>query len=117
MVSRDGQGWQADLGPLGVQCRARSLRRLDREMRSLVGTRPLCYRFRTGDPQLDRLVLQARAARSAARHCEERARHLTEQILTLSCGGSDRDLAVLLGLSHQRVHQLRQRAIKGGAGP
>jgi hypothetical protein len=67
------------------------------------------YRFRTGDAELDRLVVKIRVARLALRRHEARVRHLTGRALTLPSGASARDLAVLLDLSHQRVYQLMQR--------
>jgi hypothetical protein len=67
------------------------------------------YEFQTGDAELDRLVRQIRLARAAMHVHEERARKLTGQVLTLPSGGSVRDLGVLLGLSHQRIHQLMRR--------
>jgi len=48
------------------------------------------------------LVIQIRAARLAAQRLEERARRLTERVLLLPSGGSVRDLALLVGLSHTR---------------
>jgi hypothetical protein len=73
------------------------------------------YKFHTGDAELDRLVIQIRAARLAAQRLEARARRLTGRILTLPSGGSVRDVALLVGLSHQRVHQLMQQGgVDGG---
>jgi predicted RNA-binding protein with PIN domain len=103
----------------GLISRAHTLRRLDAYLRDSVGqvvgleshalrAIALEYEFRTGDPNLDRLVRAARAARHAAVAEEQRARLLTEQAVT-SPGAqrlSSRDLAVMLDISHQRVHQL-----------
>jgi hypothetical protein len=82
---------------------------LDRRVKELVGSEDVDYRFHTGNAELDRLVLQLRTTRSAARVYEARARRLTAKLLTLPAGGSARDLAVLVGLSYQRVHQLMQQ--------
>jgi hypothetical protein len=109
MVSRRGTGWVAEVAALGVERKARSLVVLDRRMRALLGTDALDYQFHTGDAQLDRLVSRIRAARETAQRSEERALRLTEQALQLPSGGTVRDLGVLLGVSHQRVHQLLQR--------
>ena len=70
-------------------------------------------RWSPSDVELDRLVMRIRAARATAQQHEERARRLTEQVLQLPSGGTVRDLALLLGLSHQRIHQMMQRHIAG----
>jgi hypothetical protein len=117
LVSRAGMGWQAEVAALGVVRKARSLHTLHRRVQELLGTEAVDYDFRTGDAELDRLVRQIRRARTAVQVNEERARRLTGQALTLPSGGSARDLAVLLGMSHQRVHQLllRQTSAVDGA--
>jgi len=103
----------------GLFSRAHTLRRLDAYLRDSVGqvvgleahalrAIKLEYEFRTGDTALDRLVRAARAARRMAVAEEQRARLLTEQAVA-SPGAqrlSSRDLAVMLDISHQRVHQL-----------
>jgi hypothetical protein len=55
-------------------------------------------------------VGQIRAERATARLHERRAQQLIDRVLTLPSGGSGRDLGVLIGLSHQRVHQLLLRS-------
>jgi hypothetical protein len=50
-------------------------------------------------------VRQARSLRTLDRQ----VRQLTGRALTLRSGASGRDLAVLLGLSYQRIHQLMRR--------
>ena len=109
MVSRDGRQWRAEVAALGVVRRTRSLTTLDLRIRDLLGTNAVEYRFDTGDAEFDRLVLRIRAARAAARAHERRARRLTAQALRLPSGGTVRDLALLVGLSHQRVQQLLRR--------
>jgi hypothetical protein len=99
----------AEVAALGVVRKARTLVGLDRRIRALLGTDGVDYEFYTGDCDLDRLVSRIRAARTMARRFEERAQRLTEQALELPSGGTVRDLGVLLGLSHQRVHQLLRR--------
>jgi hypothetical protein len=111
MVSRTGKGWQAEVVALGVMREARSLHGLHHRVRELLGTDVVDYEFHTGDAELDRLVRLIRLARAAIQLHEERARKLTGQVLTLPGGGSARDLGVLLGLSHQRVHQLLRRQV------
>ncbi len=114
MVSRTPGGWVAEVAALGVQRTARSLVALDRGVRELLGTDAVDYQFHTGDAELDRLVMHVRAAREAAQRNQERARRLTGQALRLPSGGSGRDLAWLLGLSHQRIHQLIRSLGPGG---
>ena len=114
MVSRTPGGWVAEVAALGVERTARSLVALDRRVRELLGTDAVDYQFHTGDAELDRLVMHVRAAREAAQRNQERARRLTGQALRLPSGGSGRDLAWLLGLSHQRIHQLIRSLGPGG---
>ena len=114
MVSRTPGGWVAEVAALGVQRTARSLVALDRRVRELLGTDAVDYQFHTGDAELDRLVMHVRTAREAAQRNQERARRLTGQALRLPSGGSGRDLAWLLGLSHQRIHQLIRSLGPGG---
>jgi hypothetical protein len=108
-VCRAGKDWQAEVMALGVVRSARSLHGLHRRVRELLGADEVDYEFHTGDAELDRLVRQIRLARAAIQLHEERARKLTGQVLMLPTGGSVRDLGVLLGLSHQRIHQLMRR--------
>ena len=109
LVSREPGGWVAEVAALGVVRRRRRLVTLDQQVRDLLGTNDVDYQFHTGDGELDRLVMHIRSARLAAQRLEDRARRLTGQALALPGGGSIRDLALLLGLSHQRVHQLLRR--------
>jgi hypothetical protein len=111
MVSRDGSGWRAEIAALGVVPTAGRLDALDRQIRQLLGDDFVDYQFHTGDAELDRLVTQIRAARLAARRYDERARRLTELVLMPPSGGSVRNLAVLVGLSYQRVHQLMRKQL------
>ena len=75
------------------------------------------YQFNTGDAELDRLVIQIRAARLAAQRLEARVQHLTSRVLILPSGGSVRDLALLVGLSHQSVHRLMRLDSNSGDTP
>ncbi|HYS37752.1 MAG TPA: hypothetical protein VEO01_19215 [Pseudonocardiaceae bacterium] len=111
-VSRRADGWQAEVPMHGV-VNARSLQALDGRVRVLLaGERP-AYRFRTDNSELDRLVRHVQSARAAVRRYEEKTRRFTDHVLLLPSGLSQRDLGVLLGLSHQRVYQLvaRQRVL------
>lgn len=112
-VTADERGWRAEIPDLDVSYRAPSLPRVDRWVRDLLGlslTRWVAYEFRTGDAALDRLVAETRVARFTAQLAEERARQATRDLLAHVVHHADlsiRDLAVMLGLSHQRIHQLR----------
>jgi hypothetical protein len=120
MASRVGTRWQAEVAAVGVMRTARSLYRLHRLVRELLGTDAVDYRFDTGDAELDRLVRQIRLAQAEIRLHQQRARTLIGQALLLPSGGSARDLGVLLGLSHQRIHQLllcHTRQLGGGEEP
>jgi predicted RNase H-like HicB family nuclease len=65
---------------------------------------------RLPDPQLQKLVDRARELRDSATEAEDKARRATIDAVVASTGSSAslslRDLADLLGLSHQRVQQL-----------
>ena len=115
VVRRDGRGWVAEAAAFGV-ARARTLHtvvRLARELMAGAGSaEPIEYQFHTGDAELDRLVIQIRAARLAAQRLDARVRRLTGRVLTLPSGGSVRDLALLVGLSHQSVHLLMRKTGK-----
>jgi hypothetical protein len=108
VVRREGRWWFAEASTIEV-VRTRSLHSAVRQAQQLVGDVPVHYQFYTGDAELDRLVVQIQAARAAAQRHEARAKHLIGKILTLPSGGSVRDVALLVGLSHQRVHQLMQQ--------
>ena len=117
LVSRDGNGWRAEiagLSALSAQRWARTLHTLDRRVRELVGSGWVDYDFHTGNAELDRLVAGVRMARRTVQVAEDRARCLTGRVIMLAPGLSVRDLGVLLDLSHQRVHQLLQQANQPG---
>jgi len=107
-ISRTLDGWQAVVAGHGLVA-ARSLQALDNRIRGLTAGGPVTYQFRTGNDELDRLVGRLRITRAAARRYEEEARHLVDQVVLLQSGLSQRDMSVLVGLSHQRVYQLRAR--------
>ena len=113
VVTRDGCEWQAEIRDLATAYRAASLPRIDRWVRDVLGLRAtgwVPYRFRTGNLALDGLIRDARRAREAAQLTEAQARQATRTLLEDAPQHADlsiRDLAVLLGLSHQRIQQLR----------
>jgi len=71
VVRRDGRGWVAEAAAFGV-IRARTLHtvvRLARELMAGAGSaEPIEYQFHTGDAELDRLVIQIRAAITVGGH-------------------------------------------------
>lgn len=91
LVSRDGRRWQAEVAALGTVRKARTLVALDNQIRDILGTNSVGYEFHTGE---------------IIRQNENRIRRLTEQASLLPSGGSVRELAVLLGMSHQRIYQV-----------
>ena len=109
-VTRIESQWHAEVPALELDRQARTLFQLDRWVRCTFGPGWIDYQFRTGDAHLDRLIAHARQARREARRSDERARDLTRQVLAAAdrVRWSGRDLAVLLGMSHQRIQQLRQ---------
>jgi hypothetical protein len=113
VVSRTSIGWQATLAGDGEVVRARSLTALDRRVRRQLGGQAVAYQFRTGNDELDQLVRRLRITRAAARRYEDNARRLVDQVILARADLSQRDVSVLIGLSHQRVYQLwvRQREI------
>jgi hypothetical protein len=110
IVTRTDGRWQAEVPDLDLAHEVRTLFQLDRWVRCRFGPGWINYRFRTGDPHLDQLVMAARETRRAARRTDERARRLTLQVLAATAQArlSGRDLAVLLGMSHQRIQQLQR---------
>ncbi|TMM35848.1 MAG: hypothetical protein E6F99_17870 [Actinobacteria bacterium] len=108
VVSRSTEGWQAVVAGRGL-VRARSLQALDRRIQAHVEGKPVSYHFRTGNEELDRLVRRLRITKAAARRYEDKARRLVDQVVLLQSGLSQRDVSVLVELSHQRVYQLRAR--------
>jgi len=108
VVSRSAEGWQAVVAGRGL-VRARSLQALDRRIQAHVEGKPVSYHFRTGNEELDRLVRRLRITKAAARRYEDKARRLVDQVVLLQSGLSQRDVSVLVELSHQRVYQLRAR--------
>ena len=108
VVSKTVDGWQAVVAGRGLM-KARSLQALDRRIQAFLGGVVVSYHFRTGDDELDRLVRRLRITRAAARRYEDKARRLVDQVVRLQSELSQRDLSVLVGLSHQRVYQLREQ--------
>jgi hypothetical protein len=109
-VTRVDQHWHAHIADYDMNRQARTLYQLDRWVRFTFGPGWIDYRFHIGDADLDQLITEARQARRRARTADEQARRLTLQALvaTHQARLSGRDLAVLLGMSHQRIQQLQR---------
>lgn len=129
IVTREDGQWLADVPDLeGTHTHARTLRALDRAVREAIvigadlpddalGWVLLDYDYRSGDAQLDADAAQLRRRRAElaglAGEVEERTRELGSR--GVGAGLPVRDVAVMLGVSHQRVAQVAPR--RGGAAP
>ncbi len=107
-VSRAGVGWRAEIPALDRSIRARLLYSLFVQLRSLVDLRTTVIEFRTGDEELDELIRSLRAAQRQADAATRQVQALTSELLAHSAGWSNRDVAALIGRSHQRIAQLRR---------
>jgi hypothetical protein len=107
-VSRAGDGWRAEIPPLGRSLRARMLHSLFVQLRALVDLQTATVEFHTGDDELDTLVRELQAAQRRAEAATRQVHALTGELLARSPGWTNRDLAALIGRSHQRVAQLRR---------
>ena len=123
VVTREDGQWLADVPDLeGTHTHARTLRALDRAVREAVvlgadlpddalDQLVLDYDYRSGGPQLDADAAALRRRRTEltglADEVEERTRELGSR--GVGAGLPLRDVAVLLGVSHQRVAQVARR--------
>jgi hypothetical protein len=114
VVSRTGTGWKATVADEDEVLQAHSLIALDRRVRKRLDGLTVAYQFHTGNDELDTLVQRLKSARATARRYEEKSRLLVHRVILLPTDLSQRDVSVLIGLSHQRVHQLRARCRKSG---
>jgi hypothetical protein len=113
-VSRAGEGWRAEIPSLGRLLRARWLYSLFVQLRTMVDLQTATVQFRTGDNELDALVRDLRAAQRRAEAATRQVHALTGELLARSQGWTNRDVAALIGKSHQRVAQLRQERAAPG---
>ena len=123
-VSQEGAAWLADVIDLeGAHTFARSLTGLDRAVREVIvladdlpdETMPelvLEWDYRTGDPNVDAAAAEVRALRTQADHLAAAATAKTAEAATdlAEHGLSVRDIAIVLGISPQRVSQLTESA-------
>jgi hypothetical protein len=110
VVRRVASGWQTTVA--GKKVFARSLAALDTKVRRQFGGHFAGYRFQTGSAELDRMIHGIRFSRAAVQWYAGSSRRMVERVIMLQSGLSQRDMGMLIGLSHQRIHQLRvqQRA-------
>ena len=114
VVVRVTGGWCAEIPHLRARRSARTLTSLDQQIRELFAPDVVDYQIRTGDHVLDGLIAGVRVSRRTARTAQEQVWELTARVMARATGLTSRDLAVLLEVSHQRVHQLRQHDIPDG---
>ena len=108
-VSRAEDGWRADIPTIDRSLGARALNSLFAQLRRLLDINEALIQFRTGDGELDELIRGVQTAQRQAQAATRQVRDLTDRLLSRSDGWSGRDVAVLIGKSHQRVAQLRQK--------
>lgn len=120
VVTREDAFWLADVPELeGAHTYSRTLAGLDRAVREVVvlaADRPdddmpllrLDYHYRTGEPQLDDDATEVRALRAQADELSVAASSRTSRVAEglVARGFSVRDVAVILGVSPQRISQL-----------
>ncbi|HUY45575.1 MAG TPA: type II toxin-antitoxin system HicB family antitoxin [Streptosporangiaceae bacterium] len=120
VVTRDGDGWMADVPALpGTHTWAKTLRALDRNIREVIGmvedlprsaeaSLDLDLEYRTGDPDLDARSSELRARRrEIERNAAEVASETRELAGQLAGQLPVSDTAILLGVSKGRVTQLQ----------
>ena len=121
-VEWDGRYWVAEVPSLqGAYTFARTLRQLDKYVREVIvlsadlpddaeASLVLDWDIRSGDAEFDQLAKEARQARERRAAEERRAVEATRRVIwhQRARGMSDRDLALLVGASFQRVAQVRK---------
>ncbi len=116
-IQRDAPlGWLASTNGQVLIRQAVSLSALDREIRAQCGQDDVWYELHTGDAKLDHLLRTIRAARRAMRLTQVQVGVWTRMALSAPALAAlpSRDAAIALGLTHQRVHQIRHSAGIGG---
>jgi len=108
VFTRVSDGWRVEIPGEQVR-RARSLSRLYRRVRDRGDLAGTAVRFETGDPVLDRCACTIRAAQEVAHNAEQITRALVDLALSRADGRlSQRETAIVVNLSHQRLSQLRR---------
>ncbi|MCX9191428.1 HicB family protein [Carbonactinospora thermoautotrophica] len=123
VVTREGKDWLADVPELeGTHTWARNLTSLDRAVREAIvlgadlpddamDDLELDYEFRTGDPVVDSESAEVRTWRRKLSETERQVERRTYGLVDKlgARGLSVRDVAVLVGLSPQRVSQIHHK--------
>jgi hypothetical protein len=108
-VRRVAHGWRAEIDSPRQWVQARNLSGLFVQVRLLVDLAGTRLTFRTGDDALDTLLGEIRTAWRRADAARRAAQVLADRLLSRDDGLSNRDIAAVIGKSHQRVAQLRQQ--------
>jgi hypothetical protein len=107
-IGRKNNGWRAEVPTLNRCLDARALYSLFTQLRLLVDVTTAVIQVRTGDADLDGLIRSLGAAQRRADAAAGQVRTLTGRLLARTRDWPSRDVAVLIGKSHQRVVQLRR---------
>jgi hypothetical protein len=118
IIQRDAPlGWLASTNGEVLIRQAASLSALDREIRAQCRDDDVWYELHTGDAKLDHLLRTIRATRRAMHLTRVQVGVWTRTALSAPALAAlpARDAAIALGVSYQRVQQIRQSAGIGGA--
>jgi hypothetical protein len=122
VVTREGDLWLADVPELeGAHTDAKSLRTLDQYVREVIVMAAdlpdeampgleLQYEYHLGDPELDERIARIRKNRELVSTLADRINRDQESVIVIGVKQrhlSQRDVAELIGVSHQRVSQLQ----------
>ncbi|WP_182358014.1 hypothetical protein [Tomitella gaofuii] len=114
-VNSDAHGWTLEVPALGRAAFARNIRDVDGKSTDLIcaatglGAADIALDITWPAPIMDALHRIDEARRHRRRAQETEAQTLRDGIRELrECGATFRDVGALVGLSHQRVHQLAE---------
>ena len=125
VVTREDGHWLADVPELeGAHTYAKTLRKLDEYVREVVvmaadlpddamAGLELDYEYRLGDQDIDSQVRELRQARQELADRQATVDRITRSLVNEAAPAlhlSQRDVAAIAGISHQRVDQLQERA-------
>ncbi len=122
-VHREGDAWVADVPDVpGAHTYARSVRALEGNIREVIALMTDTDDEQSfdvevvlgGDEPAASAVAEARRLRAVAADAELKAKAAFEIALKSLKGLTGRDAGILIGMSHQRVHQVRKGSSKRG---